>query len=178
MNFRSLEEFWPFYVTQHSKPSTRRWHFMGTLTSCLLLLMSLLFNWWFVIFVPIFGYGFAWYSHFFVEGNVPATWIRRSSALERGPSCRPFDGDGLGSLFRVFFYSGNGIESFSVYKPIQSAIVCACYLHKTRLEKAFEGNRPEAIWSLRFRDLTDVETEQFIQMQQLLSNTYEFLRRC
>lgn len=48
----------------------------------------------------------------------------------------------------------------------------------TRLEKAFEGNRPEAIWSLRFRDLTDVETEQFIQMQQLLSNTYEFLRRC
>ncbi|KAJ4979455.1 hypothetical protein NE237_010235 [Protea cynaroides] len=31
MNFRSFEEFWSFYVNQHSKQSTRRWHFAGTL---------------------------------------------------------------------------------------------------------------------------------------------------
>lgn len=24
--------------------------------------------------MPLSGYGFAWYSHFFVEGNVPATF--------------------------------------------------------------------------------------------------------
>lgn len=74
MNFRSLEDFWAFYVNQHSKPSTRRWHFAGTLSSILLLIYSVLFNWWFLVFVPIFGYGLAWYSHFFVEGNVPATF--------------------------------------------------------------------------------------------------------
>ncbi|GMP85601.1 hypothetical protein CsSME_00038693 [Camellia sinensis var. sinensis] len=42
-----MEEFWPFYMNQHSKPATRRWHFAGTLAT--------------------------WYSHFFVEKNFPAT---------------------------------------------------------------------------------------------------------
>ncbi|PIN24878.1 hypothetical protein CDL12_02392 [Handroanthus impetiginosus] len=74
MNIRSMEEFWPVYVNQHSKPATRRWHFAGTLGSILCLVYSVLFNWWFVIFVPLLGYGLAWYSHFFVEGNVPATF--------------------------------------------------------------------------------------------------------
>ncbi|KAK8512204.1 hypothetical protein V6N13_097130 [Hibiscus sabdariffa] len=74
MNFRSLEEFWAFYVSQHSKPSTRRWHFAGTLSSIVLFIYSLLFNWWFLVFVPVCGYGLAWYSHFFVERNVPATF--------------------------------------------------------------------------------------------------------
>lgn len=74
MNFRSLEEFWAFYVNQHSKPSTRRWHFVGTLTGIFFLLCSVFFSWWFLFFVPFFGYGLAWYSHFFVEGNVPASF--------------------------------------------------------------------------------------------------------
>ncbi|KAK4418971.1 putative anion transporter 3, chloroplastic [Sesamum alatum] len=74
MNFRSMEEFWPFYMNQHSKPATRRWHFAGTLCSILWLVYSVLFNWWFVVLVPVIGYAFAWYSHFFVEGNVPATF--------------------------------------------------------------------------------------------------------
>ncbi|KAL7265461.1 hypothetical protein ACSBR1_003271 [Camellia fascicularis] len=74
MNFRSMEEFWAFYMNQHSKPATRLWHFVGTLTSILCLVYSVWFNWWFVFFVPLFGYGLAWYSHFFVEGNFPATF--------------------------------------------------------------------------------------------------------
>lgn len=74
MNFRSMEEFWPYYMNHHSKPATRRWHFVGTLCSMLCLVYTVLFNKWFVIFVPILGYGLAWYSHFFVEGNVPATF--------------------------------------------------------------------------------------------------------
>ncbi|XP_034923978.1 uncharacterized protein, partial [Populus alba] len=73
-NCRSLEEFWSFYVTQHSEPSTRRWHFVGTLSIILLLLSSFVFNLWFLFLVPLVGYGFSWYSHFFVEGNVPATF--------------------------------------------------------------------------------------------------------
>lgn len=74
MNFRNLDEFWAFYVSQHSKASTRRWHFVGTLVGMLFLLCSLVFSWWFLVLVPFCGYGFAWYSHFFVEGNVPASF--------------------------------------------------------------------------------------------------------
>ncbi|KAL3531727.1 hypothetical protein ACH5RR_005248 [Cinchona calisaya] len=74
MNFRSMEEFWLFYMNQHTKPATRRWHFVGTLSSILCLIYSMLFNWRFLIFVPLSGYGPAWYSHFYVEGNVPATF--------------------------------------------------------------------------------------------------------
>ncbi|KAK4745942.1 hypothetical protein SAY87_012254 [Trapa incisa] len=74
MNFRSLDEFWSFYMSQHSKPATRRWHFAGTLLSTLFFAYSMFFNWWFLIFVPVSGYGLAWYSHFFVEGNAPLTF--------------------------------------------------------------------------------------------------------
>ncbi|ERN09670.1 hypothetical protein AMTRI_Chr08g160170 [Amborella trichopoda] len=74
MHFRSLDEFWPFYMNQHSKASTRRWHFVATLSALFFLLLSLLFRWWFIFIAPISGYGLAWYSHFFVEGNTPATF--------------------------------------------------------------------------------------------------------
>ncbi|KAL1193840.1 hypothetical protein V5N11_031966 [Cardamine amara subsp. amara] len=74
MNFRSFEEFWPFYVMQHSNPSTRRWHFMGIIASIVALICSILISRWFVALVPLFGYGFTWYSHFFVEGNIPASF--------------------------------------------------------------------------------------------------------
>ncbi|WOL04717.1 hypothetical protein Cni_G13439 [Canna indica] len=75
MNCRSLEEFWPFYMSQHSKPSTRRWHFAGILSALLCLLLAILLGrWLFLILAPLVGYGLAWYSHFFVEGNAPATF--------------------------------------------------------------------------------------------------------
>ncbi|KAK9120406.1 hypothetical protein Syun_018023 [Stephania yunnanensis] len=41
---------------------------MGTLTAPLILISSIIFAWW-VVFVPIFGYGLL-VHHFFVEGNV------------------------------------------------------------------------------------------------------------
>nr|GEU51556.1 L-rhamnose-proton symporter like [Tanacetum cinerariifolium] len=70
----SLEEFWLFYMKQHSKPATRRWHFAGTVSSILCLIYAVLFNWCFLFFAPLFGYGLAWYSHFYVEKNMPATF--------------------------------------------------------------------------------------------------------
>ncbi|XP_042013130.1 uncharacterized protein LOC121761553 [Salvia splendens] len=74
MNFRSMEEFWPFYMNQHSKPATRRWHFAGTVCSFVCLIYSLLFNLWFLIFVPLLRNGLSCYSHFFVEGNLPTSF--------------------------------------------------------------------------------------------------------
>ncbi|GJV65242.1 L-rhamnose-proton symporter like protein [Tanacetum coccineum] len=35
---------------------------------------TLLFNWRFLFFAPLFGYGLAWYSHFYVEENIPASF--------------------------------------------------------------------------------------------------------
>ncbi|OAY66980.1 uncharacterized protein LOC109708796 [Ananas comosus] len=75
MNFRNLEEFWAFYVSQHSKASTRRWHFAGTLCGVVCVAGSVLWGrLWLLLLGPLLGYGLAWYSHFFVERNAPATF--------------------------------------------------------------------------------------------------------
>ncbi|KUP08745.1 membrane protein [Bacillus coahuilensis p1.1.43] len=75
MEFKSYQDFWYFYLTQHSKPTTRRWHFVGTTFVCLFLLMVLItFNLWLLLLAPFVGYSFAWVSHFYIEGNKPATF--------------------------------------------------------------------------------------------------------
>jgi len=74
-DFQSYEEFWPFYLSQHSKKSTRAWHFVGTsfVFICLIAAIVLL-NGWFILLAPVIAYGFAWFSHYVFEGNKPATF--------------------------------------------------------------------------------------------------------
>jgi hypothetical protein len=75
MQVSSYREFWPFYVRQHSKKATRIWHSIGTSCVFLLLFAALLTaKWWLLILIPVVAYGLAWYSHFFIEGNKPATF--------------------------------------------------------------------------------------------------------
>jgi hypothetical protein len=71
----SYAEFWPFYLREHAKPATRRWHFAGTgaAIACLVLFLAGQ-GWGWLIGVPIAGYGPAWIAHFFVEHNRPATF--------------------------------------------------------------------------------------------------------
>ena len=72
--FRTYEEFWPFYVAQHSRPGTRALHFLGTtLVLATLLTGALLAPSW-ALLAPVVGYGPAWIGHFFVERNRPATF--------------------------------------------------------------------------------------------------------
>ena len=73
--YQSFSEFWPFYVSEHSKPATRALHLIGT-TAGIALLVYLIATgrWWLFLlgFVP--GYGFAWLAHFLIEKNKPATF--------------------------------------------------------------------------------------------------------
>lgn len=73
MNIKSKEDFWVFYMNHHSKPSTRKWHFVGTLLSIIFFLCSIIFTWWFLFLVPLSAYGFSMYSHLFIEGSFPVT---------------------------------------------------------------------------------------------------------
>ncbi|WP_026695096.1 DUF962 domain-containing protein [Peribacillus kribbensis] len=75
MEFKNYEEFWLFYLTQHRKPVTRAWHFAGTsLVFVFILLSFITWNFWILILAPVSAYSLAWISHFFIEGNKPATF--------------------------------------------------------------------------------------------------------
>lgn len=71
----TLSEFWPWYLGEHQHPRTRAWHLAGTLGYLGLGLLSLLSGhaWW-LGFMPAVAYGCAWYSHFAIERNRPATF--------------------------------------------------------------------------------------------------------
>ena len=73
--YASFSEFYPFYLSEHSKPTTRRLHFAGSSLSlaCLVLLVLSGDPWWFVGGLLV-GYGFAWFAHFVFEKNRPATF--------------------------------------------------------------------------------------------------------
>ncbi len=68
-------EFWDFYVQEHSKPLTRALHFAGTTLGIALLIWFVSTGRWyyFPLFVVV-GYAFAWFAHFVVEKNRPATF--------------------------------------------------------------------------------------------------------
>jgi hypothetical protein len=74
-SYSSFKEFYPFYLSQHSNPTCRRLHYIGT--ASLLVVLIYAFNterWSALWFLPVVGYGFAWVGHFVFEKNRPATF--------------------------------------------------------------------------------------------------------
>ncbi len=72
---QNYAEFWDFYVREHSKPLTRLLHFIGTTLGIILLVFFIARGQWY--FFPAFfivGYAFAWFAHFVVEKNKPASF--------------------------------------------------------------------------------------------------------
>jgi len=75
VSYKSLKEFFPFYLTEHSHPINRALHFIGTS-----LALGFLFgfistgSWMNVLGALVSGYFFAWIGHFIVEHNRPATF--------------------------------------------------------------------------------------------------------
>lgn len=73
--YSSLEEFWPYYVSEHLNPVNRTLHFIGTNLGLLSALFGAIFlSPAFLGAALVFGYGFAWIGHFAFERNKPATF--------------------------------------------------------------------------------------------------------
>jgi len=73
--FQTYEEFFQFYLQQHSDARNRALHAIGTTLGVAVVLGAFLTGhpWYALLFFPI-GYGFAWTGHFLLEKNKPATF--------------------------------------------------------------------------------------------------------
>lgn len=73
--FDSFRQFYPFYLDEHSNRTCRRLHFIGFLIVLTLIALAIaLQNPWWLLGIPLAGYGFAWIGHFVFEKNRPATF--------------------------------------------------------------------------------------------------------
>ena len=73
--FSSYDEFFAFYLQQHSKAGNRAMHACGTtLGLAVFVVASATGHYlWALLWIPV-AYGFAWTGHFLIEGNKPATF--------------------------------------------------------------------------------------------------------
>ena len=71
----TYEEFWPFYVREHSDPTNRKLHFVGTSGTIALVIAAMVRRKPIhLLHAAISGYGGAWIGHFFFQKNTPATF--------------------------------------------------------------------------------------------------------
>ena len=75
MRYTTFEQFYPFYLSQHTNRTCRRLHVVGT-TLMTLYGLNALFDGHLLalLWMPVIGYGFAWVGHYFYEHNRPATF--------------------------------------------------------------------------------------------------------
>lgn len=72
---QTYEEFWPFYLEQHSKRPTKLWHATGTVIGIALAVWLAAKGRWVLLPAALIpGYGASWLAHFFIEKNKPATF--------------------------------------------------------------------------------------------------------
>ena len=73
--FKSFEEFYPFYLSEHSFKINKILHFIGTTILIAVLVYALVTAQYKLIWLcPLVGYSFAWIGHFIFEKNRPATF--------------------------------------------------------------------------------------------------------
>lgn len=73
--YQSFREFYPYYLAEHSNVQCRRLHFIGSWGVLVVLVAALVTaNPWWLLAMPLIGYGFAWVGHFVFEKNKPATF--------------------------------------------------------------------------------------------------------
>ena len=73
--FNSFKEFYPYYIGEHENKYNKLLHFIGT-TLFLIFFINLIFTAEikYLAYAFLSGYGCAWFGHFFIEKNKPATF--------------------------------------------------------------------------------------------------------
>jgi len=75
--FQDFSSFYPYYVCEHLNPRTKLFHFVASF-NVIALVLSMIFDSGLrvttILLGLIQGYGLAWFSHFFIEQNKPATF--------------------------------------------------------------------------------------------------------
>lgn len=75
VKFHDFQEFYSFYLSEHSNRTSRRLHFIGSTIAILLTIGTIATgNGWLLILALVQAYAFAWVGHFFHERNRPATF--------------------------------------------------------------------------------------------------------
>ncbi len=74
--FNSFNEFYPFYLQEHSNVVCRSLHFIGTFIGIIFLVTVLVAfnNKWWAFASPLWGYGLGFAGHYLFEHNHPATF--------------------------------------------------------------------------------------------------------
>ena len=72
--YQSFEEFWPYYLSEHRNPTSRRLHYIGTGSAVAILTVGLPILPLALPAAMVAGYGGAWVGHFLIEKNRPATF--------------------------------------------------------------------------------------------------------
>ena len=73
--YPSFDAFYPYYIHEHSNRTCRRIHVVGSALVIGVVGLALVTqNGWWLLAMPVVGYGFAWVGHFFFEKNRPATF--------------------------------------------------------------------------------------------------------
>ena len=72
---QTYEEFFPYYLSQHAKAPCRAMHYIGTTLGLFCWVQfALTLDWMWLGLGFVSGYAFAWFGHFFIEKNRPATF--------------------------------------------------------------------------------------------------------
>ena len=92
MELRNFDEFWAVYLGEHRNRYCRALHYIGTSAGHAIALTGIVtLN---PLLIPaglVVGYGFAWFGHFVIEGNKPASFKyprHRSSPVRRSRRSR------------------------------------------------------------------------------------------
>ena len=73
--YQSFREFYPYYLAEHANVQCRRLHFIGSWGVLVALGVAIgTGNPWWLLAMPLIGYGFAWVGHYVYEKNRPATF--------------------------------------------------------------------------------------------------------